>query len=135
MAECIHGSDEELCDYCTAKATGSRGWARTMAGHSFALIYAPRLRSDTFLHLNRQGDSWKIRRYFSPSRAPEVVAQSGQLSTKLKLDLDELQIVHDLAYPTSRAQSGVKVTDCRYWHDEIARVNAAHGISAVGSDA
>lgn len=106
-----------------------------MVGHSFALIYAPSIRRDTFVHLNRQGDSWKIRRYLSPSRPAEEIAQAGERRTKLVVDLDSLEIVHHLDYPHSRMPLGVTIEDSRYWFDEIVKANATYGISATGADA
>ena len=99
-----------------------------MAGKTFALIYAPSLRPDTFLHLNREGDHWKIRRYRSPSKPAEELAQSGRASTRQVLDLASLEILYEIAYPYSTSSGGVSVTDSRYWFDEIAKVNARHGI-------
>lgn len=134
MAECRHETEVDLCDYCSTSSTPRtrESSGKRSDGHSFALIYAPSMRKDTFLHLNRQGERWKIRWYFSPSRPAEDLAQSGEKTTKLDVDLDTLQLVHDLPYPTSRAPSGVKVTNSRYWFDEIASVNAAYGITSTG---
>ena len=99
-----------------------------MAGKSFALIYAPEIREDTFLHLNREGDHWKIRWYSSPSKPAVELAQSGRATTRQVMDLSSVAIVHEIAYPYSSSPGGVSVTKSDYWFDEIAKVNAQHGI-------
>jgi hypothetical protein len=99
-----------------------------MAGKSFALVYAPTLRRDTFLHLNREGDHWKLRWYSSPNRPATELAQSGRASTRLALDLRDVDFEHEIAYPYSTSPGGVSVTDFRFWFDEIARINAAYDI-------
>lgn len=126
MTECRHGFEETECDLCltAARPTGER--TGTREGQSFALIYAPSLDPSTFLHLNRQGDSWKIRRYSSPSRRPEELAQSSEKATRMALDLTTLEIQHELAYPYSTAPSGVTVEDSRYWFDEISKANSTY---------
>ena len=128
MAECIHGLEEDRCDACASRVRAAAGSDGTMAGKSFALVFAPSLRQDTFLHLNREGDHWKLRWYRSPSHPAVEVAQSGKASTRLLLDLNEVDFVHELSYPYSTSTGGVSVTNSRYWFDEIARVNAAHDI-------
>ncbi|MCD2441868.1 hypothetical protein LQ757_06205 [Agromyces sp. SYSU K20354] len=128
MTECIHGLEETQCGVCGTRAPGAGGLEGTMAGKSFALVYAPSLRGDTFLHLNREGDHWKFRWYSSPNRPATELAQSGRASTRLVLDLRGVDFVHEIAYPYSTCPGGVSVTDFRFWFDEIARINAAYGI-------
>jgi hypothetical protein len=128
MPECIHGLEEERCDLCTQRGRVSRGVDGTMAGKSFALVFVPTLRSDTFVHLNREGDHWKFRWYESPSRPATELAQSGKASTRLVLDLDDVEFEHEMSYPYSTSPGGVSITDSRYWFDEIARVNAKYEI-------
>ena len=128
MTECIHGLVENQCGVCGVGSRRSGGHMGTMAGKSFALVFAPGLRSDTFLHLNREGEHWKIRWYSSPSRSAIDLAQSGRASTRLVLDLRDVTFVHEIAYPYSSSPEGVSVTNFRYWYDEIAKVNAAHDI-------
>jgi hypothetical protein len=131
MTECIHELNAEQCSVCAAKSSiAHEGGASTMAGKSFALIYAPAIRRDTFLHLNREGDHWKIRWYSSPSRPATEVAQSALASRRQVLDLASVEIIHEVAYPYSTSPSGVTVRDSRYWFDEIERTNAEHGISS-----
>ncbi len=130
MTECIHGLHTEQCDVCSATPTpGRAAGSRSMAGKSFALIYAPTIREDTFLHLNREGIHWKIRRYWSPSKPAEEIAQSGLASTRQVLDLASLEIVHEVAYPYSTSPSGLSLKDSPYWFDEIAKANAQYGIN------
>lgn len=126
MTECRHGFDGAECDLCltAARPAGERSGSRE--GQTFSLIYAPSLRAHTFLHLNRQGDSWKIRDYTSPQHPAEEIAQAGEKSTKLVLNLAELEIVHEIDYPYSRKPFGVTITDSRYWFDEIAKANAKY---------
>lgn len=128
MIECIHGLDEHDCDICTGSKRSSGRPTSSMAGKSFALVFAPSLRADTFLHLNREGDHWKFRWYSSPHLPAVELAQSGVASTRLVLDLASVEFVHEIAYPYSTSGGGVSVTDYRYWFDEIARVNARHNI-------
>lgn len=128
MAECRHGMDEASCATCTSPSRSAGAPTGSRAGQSFALIYAPSLNRETFLHLNRQGDSWKIRHYPSPHGAPRELAQAGAKSTRMVLDLDELEIVHEVAYPYSTSPSGVSVEDHRYWFDEIAKTNSKFDI-------
>lgn len=128
MSECRHGMNEADCDHCTAPGRASSAATGSRTGHTFALIYAPSLNRVTFLHLNRQGESWKIRHYSSPHRAPTVVAQAGEKSTRIVLDLAQLVIEHELPYEHSRRPTGVSVDDTRYWFDEIAKANARQGI-------
>lgn len=128
MGECRHGMNEADCGHCSAATRTTAVREGSRAGHSFALIYAPSLNRDTFLHLNRQGDSWKIRHYPSPHHPPTELAQAGAKSTRLVLDLAQLDIEHEIAYPHSLAPTGVSVEDHRNWFDEIAKANGKHGI-------
>lgn len=128
MRECIHGLEEEQCGICGTSARRASRRDGTMAGKSFALVFLPSLREDTFLHLNREGDHWKLRWYSSPIRPATELAQSGRASTRLLLDLRDMEFVHEIAYPYSTRPDGVSVTNSRYWFDEIAKVNAAHDI-------
>jgi hypothetical protein len=128
MADCIHGLEEDQCGSCGTRALSADRRKGTMAGKTFALVFAPALRGDTFLHLNREGDHWKFRWYSSPSRPATELAQSGKASTRLQLDLAGVELVHEIAYPHSSSPDGVSVKDFRYWYDEIAKLNAAHDI-------
>jgi hypothetical protein len=100
-----------------------------MAGKSFALVFAPSLRVDTFLHLNREGDHWKFRLYSSPSQPATELAQSGKATTRLVLELRDVEFVHEIAYPYSISPGGVPITNTRYWFDEIAKANAKFGVA------
>ena len=132
MAECIHGLELDRCDICspaepvTRGSGGSKG--TSWSGKTFALVYAPSLRGDTFLHLNREGDHWKFRWYPAPDRAYVEVAQSSKTRSRMELNLSDVELVHEIGYLHSSNPGGVKVTNAQYWFDEIARVNAAHGI-------
>jgi hypothetical protein len=132
MTECRHGLDQDGCDICTPAAPVARGAGGTRGtwdGKTFALVFAPSLPVDSFLHLNRQGDHWKLRWYKSPSEPADVIDQSGPASTKLNLDLSKVEFQHEIAYPHSTSPGGVTVKDSRYWFVEIAKVNDAHGIT------
>ena len=124
--------NESDCDLCAAAVRHAESRGGSRSGHSFALIYAPSLHQETFLHLNRQGESWKIRHYHSPHRPAAVVAQAGEKSTRLVIDLARLVIEHEISYPHSLAPTGVSVEDHRYWYDEIAKANARHRIGGAG---
>jgi hypothetical protein len=126
--ECIHGLEDEQCSQCGERLRRASDVEGTMAGKSFALVFAPSLRDDTFLHLNREGDHWKIRWYSSSNRPANELAQSGQASTRLVVALSEIEFVHEISYPYSTSPGGVTITDHRYWFDEIAKVNAKHNI-------
>ena len=128
MPECIHGLEENQCGVCGTSARSAKRLEGTMAGKTFALVFAPALREDTFLHLNREGDHWKLRWYRSPNQPAVELAQSGKSSTRLLLELSDVEFVHELSYPYSTSPGGVSVTDSRYWFDEIAKVNAAHDV-------
>lgn len=130
MAECIHELDEESCGVCSDGARRSRqaAYDGSMAGKSFALVYAPSVRGDTFLHLNREGDHWKIRWYSSPSAPARELAQSGSATTRLAINLADVVLVHEIAYPYSTRPGGVSVRNSRYWFDEIEKTNAAYGV-------
>jgi len=99
-----------------------------MAGKSFALVFAPRVRPGTFIHLNLEGDHWKLRWYPSPTRPAVELAQSGRASTRLLLDLDDVEFVHEIPYPYSTSAGGVSVKNVGYWFDEIAKANRAHDV-------
>lgn len=126
MIECRHDFEEGECDLCLTASRSAAERTGSREGQSFALIYAPSLAPDTFLHLNRQGDSWKIRHYESPSRPARELAQSSEKATKLVLDLARLEIEHEIAYPYSTSPAGVSIEDHRYWFDEIAKANAKY---------
>ncbi len=128
MAECIHGLDEERCDSCGRTAKGGSAPGGTMAGKSFALIFAPRIRDDTFLHLNREGDHWKIRWYPSPTRKAVELAQSGKSSTRIDIDLSDIRIEDEISYPYSTSPGGVTIQNSQYWFDEIAKANARRDV-------
>lgn len=128
MPECIHGLEENQCGVCGTSARSAKRLEGTMAGKTFALVFAPALREDTFLHLNREGDHWKFRWYLSPSRPATELAQSGKTSRRLVLDLHDVALVHEIAHPYSTSPEGISVTNFRYWYDEIAKLNAAHDI-------
>lgn len=132
MAECIHGLEEELCGACgdrLERANSRLGLGGTMAGKSFALVFAPSIRHDTFVHLNREGVHWKIRWYRSPNQKPFEIAQSGLASTRRVYDLANVPFVHEIAYPYSTSVGGVSVENAQYWFDEIAKANALHNVS------
>jgi hypothetical protein len=99
-----------------------------MAGKSFALVFAPSLRNDTFLHLNGEGDHWKFRWYSSPSSRAVELAQSGKATTRLAVEFSDIAIVHEIPYPYSTSPDGVSVERSDYWFDEIAKTNVAHDI-------
>jgi len=103
-----------------------------MAGKSFALVFVPSVRKDTFLHLNREGERWKLRWYSSPNRRPTELAQSGKASTRLALDLNEVKFAREISYPYSTSPGGVSVEDSRYWFDQITKANALHEIGNGG---
>jgi hypothetical protein len=128
MAECIHGFEEEQCAICASSGREGHSMTGTMAGKTFALVYAPTLRNDTFLHLNREGDHWKFRWYRSPHQRPVELAQSGKASTRTQLELKDVAFVHEVAYPYTTDAGGVTVNDSAYWFDEIARANDEHDI-------
>ena len=128
MTECMHDFPENECGDCSGSATRSSRPASTGAstGNSFALIYAPLFRKDTFLHLNRQADRWKIRSFPSPHAPAEVLARSAPSSVSLVEDLASVGWLHEIAYPHSRTPEGVTVEDSRYWFDAIERANAQY---------
>ena len=128
MEDCIHGLEEDQRGTCGTRALSADRREGTMAGKTFALVFAPALRGDTFLHLNREGDHWKFRWYSSPSRLATRLAQSGKASTRLVLDLADVELLHEIAYPYSTSPEGVSVTNSRYWYDETAKLNAAHNL-------
>ncbi len=101
-----------------------------MVGKSFALVFVPNLRDDTFLHLNREGDHWKFRWYSSPNRPAIELAQSGRATTRRVVALNDVEFVHEIAYPYSTNPGGISITDHRYWFDEIAKMNAKYSIGA-----
>ena len=128
MTECRHGFQQDECGDCSGSAAQSirAGGGGTTSGNSFALIYAPLLRSDTFLHLNRQADRWKIREYRSPHGSAVVLAQSAPSAASPITELASVRWLHEIAYPHSRTPEGVTVEDARYWFDAIERVNAQY---------
>lgn len=100
-----------------------------MAGHTFALIYAPNLIPGTFVHLNIQGDSWKIRTYPTPEGPYVVVEQAGPKSKRGALDkLGDLRIEIQEPYPHTSTGAGETVENTRYWHNEIVKLNARYDI-------
>lgn len=129
MTECIHGLVDNQCDVCGTSAPRSAGANGTMAGKSFALVFAPSLRDDTFLHLNREGDHWKFRWYSSPSQPATELAQSGKATTRLQLELSEVEFVHEIAYPYSTSPGGISIRNSAFWFDEIAKTNASFDIA------
>ncbi|MHB9004014.1 MAG: GmrSD restriction endonuclease domain-containing protein, partial [Coriobacteriia bacterium] len=70
------------------------------SGKSFALVFAPSVRSDTFLHLNREGERWKLREFPGPNEPAIEVAQSGR-SSRLQVVLDPEAIKILIPYPHS----------------------------------
>ena len=128
MNECIHGFELGQCDLCNASRPGVSRISEWGEIQTFSLVYIPSHWPDTFVHLNVQGDHWKLRHYASPHRPAIELAQSGEASTRVVLDLAELVREHEESYPHSRTPTGVAVTDSRYWFDEIQKVNAKHGI-------
>ena len=131
MGECIHGFESEQCATCQSTARrASASNSGTMAGHSFALIYAPDLVPGTFVHLNIQGDSWKIRTYPTVEGPYVVVEQAGPRSKRGALDrLEDLRIEIREPYPHTSTGEGESIEDCRYWHNEIVKLNAKHGLA------
>lgn len=116
MNECIHGLEEDLCGACAdgrERSNSRMGLGGTMAGKSFALIYAPSIRHDTFLHLNREGFHWKIRWYPSPSKKPFEIAQSGLASTRRVYDLNNVPFVNEISYPYSTQPGGVSIENAQ----------------------
>ena len=127
MTECIHGLEPERCDACATRSSGGRGSGGTMAGQTFALVYAPSLRSGTFIHLNRQGEHWKFRSYPSRNRNPIEIAQAGTGSKIPHLVLADVEIIQEVAYPHSSA-GGHPVGDSLFWFEEIEKLNASYSI-------
>lgn len=128
MSECIHGFEPGQCGTCGENSPGVGRATEWGEVQSFSLVYIPSHWPATFVHLNVQGDHWKLRDYQSPHRRPIELAQSGEASTRLVLDLAKLVRVHELSYPHSRTPTGVGVTDSRYWFDEIQKANHSHAI-------
>lgn len=95
-------------------------------GKTFALIYAPGVREDTFLHLNREGLRWKVRWYSSPHKPPTALAQSGLATTRQVLDLSSVKICQEISYPYSSAPDGVTVENSQYWFDQVLQTNTKH---------
>lgn len=125
MTDCIHGFPEEQCATCLGENATARGAGNgSMAGQSFALVYAPEVREETFVHLNRQGEHWRMRQDPSPSKPAVEVAGSAPSSLTHEPDLSRLARFHEIPYPTSMAAEGVPETDSRFWFDETARANA-----------
>lgn len=132
MTECIHGLDINQCGVCSGRSTVRHGVVDgAWVGKRFALIYAPSVHDGTFLHLNREGDHWKIRWYQSAHSPATELAQSGRASTRRVLDLETIEIVHEIDYPYSSSPGGVTVKDSRYWFGEIQRANDLHDIGTT----
>lgn len=124
MDDCLHGFEHHECADCLGQVSGSQALSDgTKAGQSFSLVYAPAVREDTFVHLNREGEHWKIRWYPSPN-AP-AIEMAGSASKGLA-DLDALDLLHEIDYPTSASTDGETIKNSRYWFDAIARANAQH---------
>ena len=127
ISECIHGLDEERCETCGTRATSTSDQSGTMAGQTFALVYAPSLRAETFIHLNRQGNHWKFRSYPYRNSPPIELAQAGRGSKLPDLVLAEVAILHEIAYPHSSA-GGHSVEDSLFWFEQIEKLNATYSI-------
>ncbi|KQO98525.1 hypothetical protein [Leifsonia sp. Leaf264] len=98
-----------------------------MAGKEFYLVYIPRIREDTFIHLNVEGDTWKLRGYPTPDGPYEVISQTAKSNTKNVIELSEHPRVKQFPYDHS-SRGGESINNNRYWHDEIARRNREHGL-------
>lgn len=135
MTDCVHGFSDGLCGDCSAARSRSvdlGSATRSSGGYGFALVYAPAFRTDTFVHLNREGEHWKIRHYPSPSTPAVGLAQSAPSSSPKVADLESIELRHEIAYPHSLAPGGVTTKDSRYWFDAITKANAAHA-DVIGS--
>jgi hypothetical protein len=129
VTECIHELQQDLCGTCGVNARRVGDSSRLLAGKSFALIVAPGILEGTFLHLNREGERWKIRWYSSPNR-PAVEMEGSGFASKHRVEaLDDINILQEIAYPHSTSPSGVPVDNFRFWFDEINRMNAKYDIS------
>ena len=120
-----------MCGASGASRSGSDG---TWVGQSFHLVFAPSIRADTFLHLNRQGDHWKLRHYPSRTQRPVVIAQSGPASGGPALNLAMVGFKHERFYPHSSGSDGVRVNNSAFWFDEIAKANAEYLPEPGGDD-
>ena len=125
MTECLHGFDDGQCATCAGDGRRSGPSSASSTGRTFALVFAPSLRGDTFLHLNRQGDQWKFRWYPAPDAPPVELAQSAP-SSGGDPALSSIPIQQEIAHPHSSAPEGVGVMDSRYWFDVIERTNREH---------
>ena len=117
---CIHEFEPGLCDVCERPSTGGRASSgASMAGKTFELVHVPAVRDDTYLHLNREGESWALRWYPSPSDAAVELGRSS------RGDFDPAfsGVRDSISYPYSTSPGGVTVKDSRYWFREVAQAN------------
>jgi hypothetical protein len=121
MTLCMHELKPDQCDICgNPTPSGRFSTGASMAGKTFELVHIPKLRADTYLHLNREGRTWALRWYRSPNEPAIELGRSSRGDTDPAL----IGICHSISYPYSLASDGVRVTDSRYWFDEIAKVNS-----------
>jgi len=52
----------------------------------------------------------------------------------MALDLDNVEFVHEIAYPYSTRPGGVSIRDSRYWFDEIAKANANNDLAPESTE-
>lgn len=120
--ECIHGLDPHQCGICTQRTSrGRRPLGLATSGRTFALIHAPDLEPITFVHLNVQGDTWKIREYPGPDVSFIERAGSG-VDAGEGHQLRDIRIAIWEPYPHTSTRAGESIENTRYWHDEIQKL-------------
>ena len=100
-----------------------------MAGHSFALIYAPDLVPGDFRPPERSGRFLEDPPYPTPAGPYVVVEQAGPRSKRGVLDkFGDLRIEIQESYPRTSTGVGESIETLRYWHNEIVKLNSRQGI-------
>jgi hypothetical protein len=56
------------------------------------------------------------------------LAQSGKATTRIVMELNDVDIVHEIPYPYSTSPGGVSVEKSEYWFDEVAKANRTYGV-------
>ncbi len=66
---CVHGLDTGTCDVCARGSTRSHAPSPgSRTGFEKLLVFCPTISTETLLHFNRQGDSYRLRSFVGELR-------------------------------------------------------------------
>ena len=121
--ECIHGVQPSACADCGGRTAGSSiRTDRSRTGFEKLLVYCPQITTETLLHFNRQGDSYRLRSFVGElsNRAPWMQPDAPTSADFLRRYLPERVV--------DVGSEGVRLTETARWSSIVTEHNRRLGI-------